>query len=196
MTVSKTPRLNLTRWSADSDPWDRADFDGDNAELEARVVIRSEGTLAARPASTAGSAGRYYYATDVDELYYDTSSAQDGWLAVTRKHTTGTISSMGAGFSNLSTQIRRKGGDMCSMSIDVQSSAVLGADPLVLTVANWTAFTPNLAWPFPLPIIDGNGYMTGTVLATVNFGEVRIAAAAGIAANTRFRGSTTYPLGS
>ena len=35
MTVSKSPRVGVTRWDSDNDPWSRDDWDDDNAQLEA-----------------------------------------------------------------------------------------------------------------------------------------------------------------
>lgn len=69
MAVSKTARLGLTRWTEDTDPWNRDDFDDDNAALEAVVALYGHGTLTGRPA--AGIRGRYYYATDTPAVYYD-----------------------------------------------------------------------------------------------------------------------------
>lgn len=50
MTVSRSPRLGLFRWSSDEDPWDRSQFDADNAALEDRAALDRQGTLAERGA--------------------------------------------------------------------------------------------------------------------------------------------------
>jgi hypothetical protein len=68
MAVSKTTRLGLTRWTEDTDPWNRDDFDDDNAALEALAGVARQGLYAAR-----GSAATYsrstYWATDHKALY-------------------------------------------------------------------------------------------------------------------------------
>lgn len=69
MTISLTTRLGLHRWSADTDPWDRADFDADNAALEAKVIIGSQGAEAGKP--VAGVERRLYLATDTERLFLD-----------------------------------------------------------------------------------------------------------------------------
>lgn len=69
MTVSLTTRLGIHRWTADTDPWDREDFDDDNAALEAKVIIGTQGLDAARP--TAGVQRRLYLATDLERVYID-----------------------------------------------------------------------------------------------------------------------------
>lgn len=68
MAVSKTARLGITRWTEDTDPWNRDDFDDDNAALEALAAIGRQGPYAAR-----GSAAIYtrstYWATDHKAFY-------------------------------------------------------------------------------------------------------------------------------
>src|SRR5690606_3476075 len=58
MAVTKTTRLNQTRWSSGQDSVARTDFDSDAASLEANVALFKEGTLAERP--PAGVRGRFY----------------------------------------------------------------------------------------------------------------------------------------
>lgn len=62
MTVTTTPRFGLTRWSANTDPFSRAQMDAAMAALDAGAAMFLEGTLAARPA--AAKAGRLYRVTD------------------------------------------------------------------------------------------------------------------------------------
>lgn len=75
MAVTTSPRLLLTRWSAGTDPFTRAQLDQDFADLDNLAAIDIQGTLAARPAP--GVRGRYYFATDdgPGRLYRDTGSA-------------------------------------------------------------------------------------------------------------------------
>lgn len=100
MTVSKSPRLGLTRWSADTDPWNRADWDDDNAALEALALGALVGLASARPAAAATNARMLHYATDNGTLSYSTGSA---WFdlrvhyppapafAIASNNTTGTL---------------------------------------------------------------------------------------------------------
>lgn len=69
MTVSLTTRLGIHRWTDDDDPWDRADFDADNVQLEDLAIIGTQGLDAARPA--AGVQRRLYLATDAERVYID-----------------------------------------------------------------------------------------------------------------------------
>jgi opacity protein-like surface antigen len=70
MAVTTSPRLGLTRWSAGTDPFTRAQQDATHAALEANAAMYAQGTLGSRPA--AGKAGRFYFATDIGGvLYYD-----------------------------------------------------------------------------------------------------------------------------
>lgn len=73
MAVTSSPRLGITRWSAGTDPYTRAQQDGDHATLDDLAAIDAQGTLAARPA--AGTRGRYYWATDVAALFRDDGAA-------------------------------------------------------------------------------------------------------------------------
>lgn len=78
MTVTASTRLGITRWSAGTDPFTRAQMDGSFATLDDLVAIDMQGLLSARPA--AGVRGRYYWATDGGgSLSRDTGTA---WVAV------------------------------------------------------------------------------------------------------------------
>lgn len=81
MTISTTTRFGLTRWSADSDDWSRAAYDGNMAAIETLGAMYSQGTLAARPAPS--KAGRFYTATDqsapAQNLFYDNGAAWVEW---------------------------------------------------------------------------------------------------------------------
>lgn len=72
MTVTTTTRLGITRWSAGTDPLTRAQMDASHAAIELLTAIYGQGTFSARPA--AGTAGRFYFATDSKVLYYDNGS--------------------------------------------------------------------------------------------------------------------------
>lgn len=72
MTVSKGTRLGLTRWSDDTDPWDRADWDGDNAILEEEAVKFDQGIVL--PDASPDTAGMFYRLVDdlgtIEQLFY------------------------------------------------------------------------------------------------------------------------------
>jgi hypothetical protein len=59
VSVTTTTRFGITRWSAGTDPFTRAQMDASHAAIEAVGVIYAQGTLAARPA--AGKVGRFYH---------------------------------------------------------------------------------------------------------------------------------------
>jgi microcystin-dependent protein len=73
MAITHGPRLGLTRWSEDTDEWNREDFDADNALVEDLVALDDQGLIENRP--PAGIRGRYYYATDIDQTYRDSGTA-------------------------------------------------------------------------------------------------------------------------
>lgn len=77
MTVTTTSRVGITRWSAGTDAFTRAQMDASHAAIEANVALYAEGTFAARPA--AGKAGRLYRATDTGGFYWDTGAV---WLPI------------------------------------------------------------------------------------------------------------------
>jgi hypothetical protein len=58
MAKTTTPRLSLTLWGSGTDSFQRTDMNGDNADLENKVMLYAQGTLAERPA--AGVSGRIY----------------------------------------------------------------------------------------------------------------------------------------
>lgn len=83
MAITKTPRLDQTRWSSGQDIVQREDFDSDAAELDSIVVVYAEGPLISRPA--AGVHGRFYTVVgdstpaNNGKQYYDNGST---WQAV------------------------------------------------------------------------------------------------------------------
>lgn len=82
MAVTTTTRFGLTRWSAGTDPFSRAQMDDSHAQIEARGAIYGQGTLAARPAP--GVEGRYYTvrgdsAANNGRTFYDDGAA---WFEV------------------------------------------------------------------------------------------------------------------
>jgi hypothetical protein len=78
MAITKTPRLDQTRWSSGSDEVKREDFDSDAESLETNAALFKEGPLSARPAAgvnglfytvegdTAANNGRQYYDNGVE----------------------------------------------------------------------------------------------------------------------------------
>ncbi len=82
MAVSTTPRFGITRWSASGDPLTRAQMDASHAAIEAKGAIYLHGTAASRP--SAGTEGRFYYATDTSITSYDDGVA---WRDITSANT-------------------------------------------------------------------------------------------------------------
>lgn len=82
MAVTKTPRFGLTRWSDDGDPWNREDWDADNAAVEALAVGWLEGTGVDRPAASPDNRGFIYRRTDAATYNANTYSISTGaaWL--------------------------------------------------------------------------------------------------------------------
>jgi hypothetical protein len=72
MARTQTSRFNLWRWSVDSDTQGRADFDSDNAQLEALALIGINDLRANRPA--AGIRDRVFFAKDTGQAFYDTGT--------------------------------------------------------------------------------------------------------------------------
>lgn len=93
MTVTSSPRLAITRWSADADPLQRTQMDTSHANLDDLTAIDMQGTLAARPA--ASIRGRYYFATDANSgaggYYRDTGSA---WKEITLADVLGNVANV------------------------------------------------------------------------------------------------------
>jgi hypothetical protein len=77
MAIGTSPRLGITRWSADTDVVSRAQFDGDHGKLDDLVAMAIQGLAADRPA--AAIQRRLHYATDTGVLSLDTGTA---WVEV------------------------------------------------------------------------------------------------------------------
>jgi hypothetical protein len=73
MAVTTSSRLGITLWSAGSDAFSRAQMQASHVALEASAAMYSQAVFASRP--TAGVAGRVFWATDTEVLYYDTGVA-------------------------------------------------------------------------------------------------------------------------
>jgi hypothetical protein len=69
MAITTTPRLGVYRWSAGGDSFLRTQMDESHEAIESKVAIYLQGTAADRP--SAGTVGRYYYATDTTAFSYD-----------------------------------------------------------------------------------------------------------------------------
>lgn len=72
MTVTSSPRLGLTRWSADGDPQDRVQFDNDNAQLEDLAAVDEQDVDASVPLP--GVRGRWFWNTTKRLLSRDTGT--------------------------------------------------------------------------------------------------------------------------
>lgn len=80
MAVTTTSRLGVTRWSAGTDPFTRAQMDATMAAIEGKAAGFLRGTIAARPAAAAANIGFLYEATDEGgRLYWSTGAT---WLTV------------------------------------------------------------------------------------------------------------------
>lgn len=79
MAATQTTRLQIYRWSAGSDAYNRAQMDASHAALETRVGVFLSGTLGARPAAGASNDRGFYLATDTGVLYYSNGSS---WTAL------------------------------------------------------------------------------------------------------------------
>lgn len=77
MAVTLSPRLKLTRWSAGTDPFNRAQLSASLESLEANAAMFVQGTAATRPAF--GVRGRFHHAEDTGQTSYDTGTA---WVPV------------------------------------------------------------------------------------------------------------------
>ena len=86
MAVTTTTRLGLTRWSASGDPFSRTQMDTSHAAIEDKAAIYLHGLASARP--SAGTSGRFYYATDTSVLSYDDGV---GWREVISASATQTL---------------------------------------------------------------------------------------------------------
>lgn len=75
MAVTVSPRLGITRWSAGTDPFTRAQTDADHAALDLQVAIHKAGVFGALPAPAAANNGMYYLATDTGDLYRSNGAA-------------------------------------------------------------------------------------------------------------------------
>lgn len=73
MAVTTTPRFGITRWSAGTDPFTRVQMDDSHSAIESKGAIYLQGTAATRP--SAGTVGRFYYATDTTAFFYDDGTA-------------------------------------------------------------------------------------------------------------------------
>lgn len=82
MAVTTTSRFGITRWSAGTDLFTRAQMDGSHAAIESKGAIYLQGLASARP--SAGTVGRFYYATDTAVFTYDDGVA---WVNVSSPDT-------------------------------------------------------------------------------------------------------------
>lgn len=82
MTVSASPRLGITRWSAESDPFNRTQQDGDHAALDLLTAIDVQDLLANRPAP--GIRGRFFTESAASAGLPGTTWREDGtsWRSV------------------------------------------------------------------------------------------------------------------
>lgn len=191
MTVSKSPRLGLTRWSADDDPWDREDFDADNAALEALVAIAQQGTFLSRPA--AGTRGRFYVvvsgAPDEGELYYD-----DGAKWITLRHSTAdapltayhaAITPTGNG-----ARVQRHSSGMVTLYFNVITSAAVANNVAGgLATVPVGGFRPAFA---ASTMVNRSGTDTTPTLLKVSTAGV-VSTHHSLASGTTIEGTLTYP---
>lgn len=184
MAVSKTTRLGLTRWTEDTDPWNRDDFDDDNAALEASVAMYAQGTAAARPA--AGKAGRHYYATDTDELSYDTGA---GWQLIRTPEAQADLT-LGAGLAvaagTPTPRVYRRA-RMATLHFRLSNAAGLASPGHIITVP--AGFRPPTDWPIALALAGGLNYNSSLKAAD---GRIELGGSTG--ANINPVCTVTYPV--
>ena len=95
MAVSKTSRFGLNRWDSGGDPYNRALHDGDNAQIETLGVVWREGSDAAKGvASDAQNVRSFYYAKDLDLLYWSNGVT---WVTVNDYGESGDIQALRTG---------------------------------------------------------------------------------------------------
>lgn len=82
MAVTTTTRFGITRWSAGTDLFTRVHMDDSHAAIESKGAIYLQGLASARP--SAGTVGRFYYATDTTVFTYDDGVA---WVNVSSPDT-------------------------------------------------------------------------------------------------------------
>lgn len=185
MTVSKTQRLGLTRWSDEADPWLRSDWDLDNAQLEALAAMAEAGTLAARPA--AAKSGRFYYDAADDSIYYDTGTK---WVTVTRANSDGTyilatnITASGDG----NTVSRRNGMAALALGFTNSGGTVTGNTSLGTVPAG---YRPTRPWPIFLRT-NATGSTAQANIATSGLVSL-VSGSSTYAVNTVFTGAVSYP---
>lgn len=140
MAVSKTTRLGVTRWTDDNDPWDRDDFDDDNAALENLAAIDLQvADLASRPA--AGVRGRYCWVGSEERVYRDNGTA---WFPVQGKFATGVPTTVAAALGTPLGSIRLdRVGLFSTLLISFTSSGTLGA---VQAASIPAPFRPAIDW--------------------------------------------------
>jgi hypothetical protein len=121
MAIGASPRLGITRWSADTDAVSRAQFDGDHGRLDDLVAMAIQGLAADRPA--AAIQRRLYYATDTGVLSLDTGTAWVEVLTEPRASTAYVAKAI----------VDAKGDLIAATGIDAVARVAVGADGQVLT---------------------------------------------------------------
>ncbi len=82
MTVSQSTRLQVYRWTEDTDAVTRSQFDTTNANIEAYVAKLTTGT--SNPTVGAAYNRSFFFNTDTDKLYfYDSGDASGAWREIT-----------------------------------------------------------------------------------------------------------------
>ena len=108
MAVSKTSRFGLNRWDSGGDPYNRALHDGDNAQIESLGVVWREGDDAAKGVASAAQYVRsFYYARDLDVLYWSNGTT---WVTVNDYGESGDIQALRTGSAASAGSITTSGG--------------------------------------------------------------------------------------
>jgi len=82
MTISQSPRLQVYRWSEDTDEISRSQFDTSHENLEAYAAKLTTGT--ALPTVGASYNRSFFFNTSTDKLYfYDSGDASGDWREIT-----------------------------------------------------------------------------------------------------------------
>ena len=127
MAVTTTSRFGIYRWSSGSDAFTRTHMDTSHQMIEQKGAIYAQGLFSARP--SAGTEGRFYFATDTSAMYYDTGSS---WASV---QTTASIAS---------SLIDAAGDLIVGASDNTPAKLSVGTDGYVLTAR--ASATNGVAW--------------------------------------------------
>lgn len=99
MTVTRTTRLDIYRWSEDLDAFTRSQMDTSHENLESKVAIFLSGTSLPTPAEEHERS--FFYKTDDEVIYYfDGTDASGNWVPLGQFGTVGQMATLAYGDSD------------------------------------------------------------------------------------------------